>query len=151
MRRKQRKSLQGSRFGCDPNYHKIRWTFALNFIKKREAISNTRKSVSPDIQTMRSLSHFQPTSQWISNQTLFLVPWLKMIIWLTGVLRRTVVGDWPFDNLRGSLAVFRIILRVWFMMISSKKAKLRKSDDEIRSLKFRCPNCFQERSKWCNL
>ena len=28
-----------------------------------------------------------------------LIPRLKMIIWVIGVLRRTFVGDWPFDNL----------------------------------------------------
>ena len=27
------------------------------------------------------------------------IPWLKMSIWVTGVLRRTVVGYGPFDNL----------------------------------------------------
>ena len=32
-----------------------------------------------------------------SNKT-----WLKMIIWVIGVLGRTVVGDWRFDNLCGS-------------------------------------------------
>ena len=26
-------------------------------------------------------------------------PWLKKIIWVIGVLRRTVFGDWSFDNL----------------------------------------------------
>ena len=29
-------------------------------------------------------------------------PWLKKIIWVIGVLRRTVVSDWRFDNLCGS-------------------------------------------------
>ena len=47
---------------CDPNYHKIRWTFALNFSKKLlmlwEAISNTWKSVSSDIQTLVFSTHF---------------------------------------------------------------------------------------------
>ena len=27
------------------------------------------------------------------------IPWLKKIIWVIGVLRRTVVSDWRFDNL----------------------------------------------------
>ena len=31
-----------------------------------------------------------------------MVPWLKKIIWVIGVLRRTVVSDWRFDNLCGS-------------------------------------------------
>ena len=30
------------------------------------------------------------------------IPWLKKIIWVIGVLRRTVVIDWRFDNLCGS-------------------------------------------------
>ena len=30
------------------------------------------------------------------------IPWLKMIVWVTGILRRTVVDDWCFDNLCGS-------------------------------------------------
>ena len=60
---------------CDPNYHKIRWTFALNFSKKLlmlwEAISNTRKSVLSDIQ---KLVFFNPLlSVWISGETVFLV------------------------------------------------------------------------------
>ena len=29
-------------------------------------------------------------------------PWLKKTIWVIGVLRRTVVSDWRFDNLCGS-------------------------------------------------
>ena len=33
---------------------------------------------------------------------IFEVPWLKMIVWVMGVLRRTVVGDWCFNNLCGS-------------------------------------------------
>ena len=31
-----------------------------------------------------------------------LIPGLKKIIWVTGVLRKIVVGDWHFDNLWGS-------------------------------------------------
>ena len=30
------------------------------------------------------------------------IPWLKKIIWVIGVLSRTVVSDWRFDNLCGS-------------------------------------------------
>ena len=59
---------------CDPNYHKIRRSFALIFSKNYQCfeklhISNTRKSVSSDIQTLRSwlkklgcASFFQSTS-----------------------------------------------------------------------------------------
>ena len=35
-----------------------------------------------------------------------LLPWLKKIIWVIGVLRRTVVIDWRFDNL--CEAIFRV-------------------------------------------
>ena len=40
--------------------------------------------------------------QFSCNQNdvaLYYTPWLKKIIWVTGVLRRNVVGDWCFDNL----------------------------------------------------
>ena len=32
----------------------------------------------------------------------WLIPWLKKIIWVIGVLRQTVVREWRFDNLCGS-------------------------------------------------
>ena len=71
--KEQRKSLQW-RFGyiCDPNYHKIQWTFALNFSINalRSYIRHTRKGVSSDIQAIRSwwkklgcASFFEPSSQ----------------------------------------------------------------------------------------
>ena len=40
------------------------------------------------------------------------IPWLKMIIRVIGVLWRTAVGDWRFDNLRGSHLQSQII-RFW--------------------------------------
>ena len=70
----------------DPNYHKIRRSFALIFSKNYQCfeklyLSNTRKSISSDIQTLRSwlkklgcASFFNPLlSVWISDETLFLV------------------------------------------------------------------------------
>jgi len=43
---------------CDPNYHKISVDFCFDFLQELsmlwEAISNTRKRVSSDIQTLRS-------------------------------------------------------------------------------------------------
>ena len=39
-------------------------------------------------------SHYSPLWEWI-------IPWLKKITWVIGVLRRTVVCDWRFDNLCG--------------------------------------------------
>ena len=40
------------------------------------------------------------------------IPWLKKIIWLIGVLRRTVVSDWIFDNLCGSYLQSQMVLLV---------------------------------------
>ena len=42
---------------------------------------------------------FKPVSSGLFYN---LLPWLKKIIWVTGVLRRTVFSDWRFDNLCGS-------------------------------------------------
>ena len=39
-------------------------------------------------------------------------PWLKKIIWVTGVLRRTVVIDWRFDNLCGSHLQSQVVVLV---------------------------------------
>ena len=40
------------------------------------------------------------------------VPWLKKILWVIGVLRRTVVSDWRFDNLCGSHLQSQVIVLV---------------------------------------
>ena len=40
------------------------------------------------------------------------IPWLKKIIWVIGVLRRTVVSDWHFDNLCGSHLQSQVVLLV---------------------------------------
>ena len=40
------------------------------------------------------------------------IPWLKKIIWVTGVLRRTVVSDWRFDNLCGSHLQSQVVVLV---------------------------------------
>ena len=37
-------------------------------------------------------------------------PWLKKTIWVIGVLRRTVVSDWRFDNLCGSHLLWMLLL-----------------------------------------
>jgi len=46
------------------------------------------------------------TSKIITTVTIIIIiiiiPWLQKIIWVIGVLRRTVVGDWHFDNPYGS-------------------------------------------------
>ena len=38
----------------------------------------------------------------ISRNDILRIVWLKMIIWVTGVLRKAVVGDWCFNNLCGN-------------------------------------------------
>ena len=40
------------------------------------------------------------------------VPWLKKIIWVIRVLRRTVVSDWRFDNLCGSHLQSQVVVIV---------------------------------------
>ena len=40
------------------------------------------------------------------------IPWLKKIIWVIGVLRRTVVIDWRFDNLCGSHLQGQVVVLV---------------------------------------
>ena len=49
------------------------------------------QSFSSSLLSLRKL--FEPRSN---------IPWLKKMIWVTGVLRGTVVSDWRFDNLSGS-------------------------------------------------
>ena len=39
------------------------------------------------------------------------IPWLKKTIWVIGVLRRTVVNDWRFDNLCGYDWLWRHVRR----------------------------------------
>ena len=52
------------------------------------------------IQMFLNLEHFNTLSG--SCITIDLIPWLKKIIWVIGVLRRTLVSDWCFDNRCGS-------------------------------------------------
>ena len=40
------------------------------------------------------------------------IPWLKRIIWVIGVLRRTVVIDWRFDSLCGSHLKSQVLVLV---------------------------------------
>ena len=50
---------------------------------------------------------------WIWNVTNeMIVPWLKKIIWVIGVLRRTVVSDWRFYNLCGSHLQSQVVVLV---------------------------------------
>ena len=43
---------------------------------------------------------------------IFYLSWLKKIIWVTGVLRRTVVIDWRFNNLCGSHLQSQVVVLV---------------------------------------
>ena len=59
------------------------------------------------------------------------LPWLKMIIWVTGFLRRTLVGDWCFDNLCGSHLQSQVTLKMTVVT----------ADDHFRSRysQYNCP------------
>ena len=52
------------------------------------------------IITMWTLWLLEIFLPWLHNNLSFfeIVPSLKLIIWLTGVLRGTVAGDWRFDH-----------------------------------------------------
>ena len=50
----------------------------------------------------RFLNGQRPDNKKVKRQRAWDIPWLKKIIWVIGVLRRTVVCDWRFDNLCGS-------------------------------------------------
>ena len=79
---KQRKLLPSRRFGNVLNYHKIGWTFALNFAIKKlmvwEAISKTHKTVSSQYQAPWS--------------------WLKKRTWLCLVFFSPFLGVWKLDE-----------------------------------------------------
>ena len=47
-----------------------------------------------------------------SEKTGWEIPWLKKIIWVIGVLKRTVVSDWRFDNLCGSHLQSQVVVLV---------------------------------------
>ena len=63
-----------------------------------------------------SSSHLSPTDDTCRHhkfdETLNLRPWLKKIIWVVGVLRKTVVSDWRFDNLCGSHLQSQVVVLV---------------------------------------
>ena len=48
----------------------------------------------------------------LGGQNINIIPWFKMIIWVIGVLRRTVVCDWRFDNLCGCHLQSQVIVLV---------------------------------------
>ena len=102
----ERKSLQWPWFEyiCVPNYHKILPTLVLNFsIIIWEAISNTQKCVSSDMQTRRSrlnktgcASFFQPTSQcldiwWNTPSRVWYITYptnsFLRVIWISNICR----------------------------------------------------------------
>ena len=61
--------------------------------------------------TFFSLSE-SPWEWACSNNDGITIPWLKKIIWVVGVLRRTLVCDWRFDNLCGSHLQSQVIVLV---------------------------------------
>ena len=84
------------------NYHKIQWTFALIFSKNCQCfeklyLSNTRKSVTSDTQTLRSwfkkrlgyALFFQPTSQCLD------IWWNALTHFpMFDILHQTSKGSW---------------------------------------------------------
>ena len=77
---------------------------------------STLEEQSPFVEQLLSTNftlyldgHLHKMQQWLNYWMwrwrvwqLGKLAWLKKIIWVIGVLRRTVVSDWRFDNLRGS-------------------------------------------------
>ena len=66
--------------------------------------ANTNLKSAPSTPTVFLLRKwFEPRSN---------IPWLKKIIWVIGVLRRTVVSDWRFDNLCGGHLQSQVVVLV---------------------------------------
>jgi len=60
---------------------------------------------------LRTTSH----SQWnviCECMIIMIIPWLKKIIWVMGVLGGTVVGDWRFGGLCGGRLQSRVVVLV---------------------------------------
>ena len=82
----------------------VRMRYTLHFHLSHQAIWELVKSESySSLNYFRILSQLQNIYSFHGDVPSTIIHlWLKMIIWVIGVLRRTVVGDWRFDNLRGS-------------------------------------------------
>ena len=67
-----------------------------------------RKPIQREINI--NLSIIRKIRKWFEPRSN--IPWLKKIFWVTGVLRRTVVSDWRFDNLCGSHLQSQVVVLV---------------------------------------
>ena len=83
-----------------PSSNKLRmvwWKWKVKFKRKRCCLVGEKvkhkKLLSNKLIKIDLRKWFEPRSS---------TSWLKMIIWVTEVLKRTVVGDWQFDNVCGS-------------------------------------------------
>ena len=61
--------------------------------------------------------------------------WLKKIIWVIGVLRRTVARDWPFDNLCGSFRTgCRNVSNVTIFLLGSSRNHHHDGNKDVTNL-----------------
>ena len=61
-------------------------------------------------EALERFNHFKKIRKWFEPRSD--IPWLKKIIWVIGVLRKTVVSDWHFDNLCGSHLQSQVVVLV---------------------------------------
>ena len=83
-----------------PSSNKLRmvwWKWKVKFKRKRCCLVGEKvkhkKLLSNKLIKIDLRKWFEPRSS---------ISWLRMIIWVTEVMKRTVVGDWRFDNFCGS-------------------------------------------------
>ena len=77
-------------------------------------------SYSEIVNQSDCLKH-QDQSCYIIIIVVIIIPWLKKIIWVIGVLRRTVVIDWCFDNLCGSHLQSQVVVLVSWKGLQSPR------------------------------
>ena len=82
-------------------------------IQTRERISKNTEYCNNNKNNNNNNNKFLSTStEWLSYGDYNNLPWLKKIIWVIGVLRRTVVINWRFDNLCESHLQSRVVVLV---------------------------------------
>ena len=88
------------------------WVFAVSWLSTIKSIKfNWTFIASEKADQVITFKHL--LSRTITTTTtLFYIPRLKKIIWVIGVLRRTVVIDWRFDNLCGSHLQSQVVVLV---------------------------------------
>ena len=88
---------------------KGKWTTS-----ERERAKNEKSTSASDPNDWVKISSIS----WLLLFSFFIsfIPWLKKIIWVIGILRRTVASDWLFNNLCGSHLQSRVVV----LMISCK-------------------------------